>query len=131
MNWYLLALKKYATFTGRAQRSEFWYFMLFYLIFALILSGIDNMTGTFDRKAGMGVLSGLFMVAMIVPNISVTVRRLHDTDRSGWWFLICLVPLAGSIILLIFMVQKGSEGDNRFGPNPLGDAPAEGSILAG
>lgn len=118
MNWFIAALKKYATFSGRAQRSEYWYFILFYLLIALALALIDPLLGSFHRNSGYGLFSSLFMLAMIVPSIAVGVRRLHDTDRSGWWMLLSLIPLIGSIVLLVFFVQDSQAGDNRFGVNP-------------
>ncbi|MFZ4286404.1 DUF805 domain-containing protein [Variovorax sp. HJSM1_2] len=130
MNWFLIALKKYATFSGRSRRSEFWYFVLFYLIIFCALAFVDRLTGSFDADAGMGLLSGLFALGLIVPNLSVTVRRLHDTNRSGWWVLLSLVPLVGQIVLIVFMAQKGDVGENRFGPDPK-EEPLSFPSLAG
>ncbi|MCX5810018.1 MAG: DUF805 domain-containing protein [Proteobacteria bacterium] len=118
MNWYLKALKKYAEFSGRAQRKEYWMFLLFYILIYIAFAIIDGVTGTFSTKAGMGLLGGLYAIALLIPCIAVTVRRLHDTNRSGWWILIGLVPLIGNIILLVFMVQDSYPGENRYGPNP-------------
>lgn len=77
----------------------------------------------------MGLLSGLLTLGLLVPSIAVGVRRLHDTDRSGWWLLIALVPLIGGIIRLVFMVLDGTPGNNRYGPNPKADAPGEAAGL--
>jgi uncharacterized membrane protein YhaH (DUF805 family) len=118
MNWYLVALKKYAVFAGRARRKEFWFFTLFNVLIAVALAIIDMFTGTFDEDVGLGLLSGLYALAMIVPSIAVTVRRLHDTDRSGWWYLLVLVPLIGGLVILVFMLLDSTPGSNRFGPNP-------------
>jgi uncharacterized membrane protein YhaH (DUF805 family) len=120
MNWYLEALKKYAVFDGRARRKEYWFFILFYIIFALALVFVDGMTGTYNEEYGVGVLSGFFILAMLIPNISVAVRRLHDTDRSGWWILISLIPLIGGIWFLVLMVLDGTPGQNQYGPDPKG-----------
>lgn len=120
MNWYLEALKKYAVFDGRARRKEYWFFILFYIIFALALVFIDGMTGTYNEEYGVGVLSGFFILAMLIPNIAVAVRRLHDTDRSGWWILISLIPLIGGIWFLVLMVLDGTPGQNQYGPDPKG-----------
>ncbi len=120
MNWYLEALKKYAVFSGRARRTEYWMFYLFYIIFAIVLFVIDNILGIGGE--GGGLLSGLFVLAMLIPSIAVTFRRLHDTDRSGWWMLIGLVPLIGGIILLIFTLQDSQSGENQYGPNPKNGA---------
>lgn len=118
MNWFIAALKKYATFSGRAQRSEYWYFILFYLLITLVLALLDSVTGSFNGDSGYGLLSGLFSLAMIIPNIAVGVRRLHDTDRTGLWMLLAFIPIIGSIVLLIFFLQDSQTGENRFGANP-------------
>jgi uncharacterized membrane protein YhaH (DUF805 family) len=120
MNYFLGALKKYATFEGRARRKEYWYFVLFYClaIFALVI--VDGMAGTFDEEAEIGLFSGLFILATLLPSLAVLVRRLHDTNRSGWWVLINLIPIVGSIVLLVFALLDSQPGANRFGPNPKG-----------
>jgi len=118
MNWYLQALKKYAVFEGRARRKEFWYFILFYFIIGIVLGYIDLMVGTFNEGWGLGILSGLFLLAMIIPDIAVTVRRLHDTDRSGWWWLIAFIPIIGAIWLIVLLVLDGTAGQNQYGPDP-------------
>ncbi len=118
---------KYIDFSGRAPRSEFWWFMLFLTIASAILGQID--TALFGPTLVMtdngfeyntGILGGLFSLATLLPSIAVTARRLHDIDKSGWWQLIALIPLIGWIIMLIWMIKKGTPGDNRFGPDPLG-----------
>jgi uncharacterized membrane protein YhaH (DUF805 family) len=118
MNWYLEVLKKYAVFDGRARRKEYWFFVLFNLIVALVLAFLDGMIGTFDAETGYGVLSGVYMLAVIIPGIAVTIRRLHDSDRSGWWWLICFIPLIGAIVLIVFMIIDGTAGQNQYGPDP-------------
>ncbi|MCK9505910.1 MAG: DUF805 domain-containing protein [Porticoccaceae bacterium] len=118
MNWYLDVLKKYAVFNGRARRKEYWYFVLFNIIVSVILAVIDGMTGSFSADAGVGILSGIYSLAVFIPTAAVTFRRLHDTGRSGWWLLMVLLPFIGAIVLLIFMVQDSKPGENRFGPNP-------------
>lgn len=118
MNWFLKALKKYAVFEGRARRKEYWFFMLFYIIIIFVLALIDGVTGNFNVETGLGLFSGIFIFAMIIPSISVTFRRLHDTDRSGWWWLIPLVPLIGAIVLFVFMVLDGTSGQNQYGSDP-------------
>ena len=112
MNWYLAALKKYVDFSGRARRKEYWFFFLFNFIAIIVLTAIDAMLG-------LGFLGLIYALAIILPGIAVTIRRLHDTDRSGWWILVGLIPAVGGIILLIFMVLPGTSGDNQFGPDPL------------
>lgn len=121
MNWYIEALKKYAVFNGRARRKEYWFFVLFSIIITIVLSFTDAMIGLFDMESGIGLLSGIYSLAVLVPSISVGVRRLHDTNRKGWWLLIGLVPLIGIIILLVFMVLDSSPGDNNYGANPKTD----------
>jgi uncharacterized membrane protein YhaH (DUF805 family) len=118
MNWYLAVLKKYAVFEGRAGRKEYWFFVLFNILISLGLGMIDAATGTASPQSGVGLLGGLYTLAVLVPAIAVSVRRLHDTDRSGWWVLIAFIPVIGPIVLLVFMALDGTPGDNRFGPNP-------------
>jgi uncharacterized membrane protein YhaH (DUF805 family) len=125
MQWYLKALKQYADFGGRARRTEFWMFVLVNVIISVILGIIDTATGTAgfyaaDGMAGYspGILSGIYALAVLIPSIAVTVRRLHDTDRSGWWFFIQLIPLVGAIVMLVFTCLEGTRGPNRFGPDP-------------
>jgi uncharacterized membrane protein YhaH (DUF805 family) len=118
MSWFVLALKKYANFTGRSQRSEYWYFVLFYLLIFVALCLVDWLVGTFSPSNEIGLLSGIFSLAMIVPSIAVAARRLHDTDRSGWWQLLSLIPLIGVIVLIVFLAQDSKPGENKYGPNP-------------
>ena len=120
MNWYLEALKKYATFEGRARRKEFWFFVLFNFLAMVLLAIVDFLTGTFDEEVGLGLLSGLYVLAVFIPSIAVNVRRLHDTDRSGWWILLAFLPLLGALVLLVFEVLDSTPGANRYGPNPKG-----------
>jgi uncharacterized membrane protein YhaH (DUF805 family) len=122
MNWYLEALRKYATFTGRARRKEFWFFQLFVLLIVMVLSLADRMLGMLDDETGFGPLSGLFSLAMFIPSLAVSVRRLHDTDRTGWWALLYFVPLLGFLVLLVFFILDGTRGTNRFGEDPKGGA---------
>jgi uncharacterized membrane protein YhaH (DUF805 family) len=118
MNWFLLVLKKYAVFAGRSQRSEYWFFVLFYFLIAIVLSIADSAAGLMSLEAGIGLFSGLFMLAMFIPSLAVGVRRLHDIGRTGWWILIGLIPLIGWIVLLVFAVQDSQPGTNEYGPNP-------------
>jgi uncharacterized membrane protein YhaH (DUF805 family) len=118
MKWFLIVLRKYADFTGRAQRAEYWFFTLFFLLFLLALSLVDGAAGLFNAAYGLGLLGGLFALAMILPSIAVSVRRLHDTSRSGWWYLISLIPLIGHVVLLVFVCLDSTPGTNAYGPNP-------------
>lgn len=123
MEWYLGVLKKYAVFSGRARRKEYWMFLLFNIVIAVVLTVVDVMAGLGDAAGGAGLLSGLYSLAVLLPGLAVTVRRLHDTSHSGWWILICLIPLIGVLVLLYFMIKESDAGDNEYGPNPKG-APA-------
>ena len=109
--------QNYANFNGRAQRSAFWYWVLFSAVVGTVLTLVDS--AMFDE--GTPVLSGLFSLATIIPNLAVGARRLHDTDRSGWWQLIVFIPLIGIIVLIVWMASRGKPGPNRFGENPLGE----------
>lgn len=118
MNWYIAVLKKYAVFSGRARRKEYWFFALFNIIFSFVLGFIDAVVGTFDPSIGIGLLGGVYSLAVLLPGIGVFVRRLHDTGRSGWWFFIAFVPIVGAIVLLIFMFLDSNPDENQYGPNP-------------
>ncbi|MGA8261641.1 MAG: DUF805 domain-containing protein [Arenicellales bacterium] len=120
MNWYLEVLKKYAVFQGRARRKEYWFFVLFNIIITIVLVAVDGAIGTTHVQGGMGVLSGIYTLAVLIPAIGVAVRRLHDTNRTGWWLLIAFVPLVGAIVLIIFLVLDSNPGDNQYGANPKG-----------
>ena len=108
-----MVLSKYATFSGRATRPEYWWWFLFWVITYVATIVLDSALGA------NGVLELLVVLALLLPNISVTVRRLHDTGRSGWWFLINLVPCVGWIVLLVFTLEP-SKGPNKYGPGPGG-----------
>ena len=118
MSWYLEALKKYAVFSGRARRMEYWYFVLFNLIVAFVLALIDTLLGTTTGVSSFGLLSGIYGLAVLIPTLAVLVRRLHDIDRTGWWILINLIPLVGTIVLLVFALMPGTPGSNQYGPDP-------------
>jgi len=102
---------KYATFSGRAARPEYWYWVLFTLLAALAFIVIEMRVSA----EGGEILSWIFNIATFVPSIAVAARRLHDTDRSGWWQLLAFVPIIGWILLLVWMCQRGTSGGNRFG----------------
>ncbi len=118
MNWYLIALKKYAVFSGRSRRKEYWYFYLFYILFIFVLTFIDVMIGTYDEVAEIGLFAGIFILFMLIPLLAASVRRLHDTDRSGWWLLINLIPLIGVIVFTVFTLQDSKPGENQYGSSP-------------
>ena len=119
MSWYLAVLKKYAVFQGRARRKEYW---MFYLVNVLVVFGLvflDMAAGTMKDES-FGILTGLYVLLILIPSIAVGVRRLHDTARSGWWLLVDAVPLVGPIVLLVFNVQDSTPGTNEYGPSPKG-----------
>ncbi len=118
MNWYIEGLKKYAQFSGRSRRKEYWFFILFNAIIAIILAVIDNATGNYEPETGAGLLGGIYGLAVLIPTIAVSVRRLHDTDRSGWWLLLALIPVIGGLILLYFMFIDSMAEENQYGANP-------------
>jgi len=118
MKWFLIVLRKYADFSGRARRAEYWYYTLFFLLIFFVLSVVDGAADTFNDEVGLGLLGGLFLLATFLPTLAVTVRRLHDTTRSGWWILLNLVPLVGAIVVLIFTCLDSTPGANKYGPNP-------------
>ena len=116
-------LTQYVGFTGRARRSEYWWFALFTVLVGLVGTGPDRVLGTTlgATSAGpgsIGVIGIIVNLALLLPTLAVAVRRLHDTDRSGWWLLIGLVPIVGAIVLLVFFVMDSTPGTNRFGANP-------------
>jgi uncharacterized membrane protein YhaH (DUF805 family) len=118
-----VCLQKYADFSGRGRRSEYWYFALFNLLVAIAAGILDAILGT-DFDTGSGLIGLLASLALLLPGLAAGVRRLHDTTRSGWWILIGLIPIIGWIILIVFYVQD-SHPDNQYGPNPKGvPAPA-------
>lgn len=112
MNWYIKALKNYAVFGGRARRTEYWMFVLFNMIVAVVLAAAVGLLG------GPGFLNTIYSLGVLIPSLAVSVRRLHDTGRTGWWLLIGLIPLIGFIVLLIFFVKDSDPENNEYGSNP-------------
>jgi len=125
MNWYLKGLKQYADFSGRARRKEFWMFALFNMIFAiawtllltLLFVGINSNTN-YDLAGAVNAAYYSYAAALMLPGMAVTVRRLHDVGRSGWWILIAFIPIVGIFWLLGFMLTEGQQADNEYGANP-------------
>lgn len=107
----------YAKFDGRASRPAFWWWVLFVVLVSVGANIIDLVIGA-------PVFSAILGLGLLLPNLSVSIRRLHDTDRTGWWVLIWLIPLVGWIVLLVFYLQQGDAGENRFGPPPAAPTPA-------
>jgi uncharacterized membrane protein YhaH (DUF805 family) len=118
MNWYLLVLKKYADFNGRARRKEYWMFVLFNIIFAVAAMIVDNLLGLTFGAIGYGVVYMLYALATLIPGLAAGVRRLHDIGKSGWMILIALIPIIGAIWLIVLMVTDGEPGANQYGSNP-------------
>jgi uncharacterized membrane protein YhaH (DUF805 family) len=121
MNWFIFALKNFGDFKGRARRSEFWFFQLFVFAITAVLVFIDSAMGTLQKESSVGLLSGIFSLVILIPSISVSVRRLHDTGRSGWYLLLSFVPLVNFALLFFFA------GVGKYGPNQWGLDPKQGS----
>jgi uncharacterized membrane protein YhaH (DUF805 family) len=111
--------ERYAMFSGRANRPEFWWWTLFVLLVNIAVVFID-------AAVTDGILGLVVLLLLLVPNISVTVRRLHDQDKSGWWFLLGFIPFIGWILVLIICVQPGTEGVNKYGPPSGSSGPTLG-----
>jgi uncharacterized membrane protein YhaH (DUF805 family) len=126
MNWYMTVLKKYADFSGRARRMEYWMFMLINMLIYIGLATIAVTLGGSDPEnpSMITTLIGLFIMvyglAIFVPSLAVGVRRLHDSDKSGWLILVNLIPGIGGLIFLVLMVLPGTPGENQYGSDPLG-----------
>lgn len=123
MNWYLSVWKKFATFDGRARRTEYWMFFLFNLIISFAIGFVEGMAGL-TNQTGSGPISSLYSLGVLIPSLAVGVRRMHDSDHSGWWII---VPIAN----LVFLITDGTAGPNRFGPDPKGAVVAPSSAPAG
>jgi uncharacterized membrane protein YhaH (DUF805 family) len=148
MNWYLLAFKKYATFSGRSRRQEYWMFFLFNVIISIVLALLDQLLGLKLTSEGInntGVLGVIYSLATFVPGLSIAVRRLHDTNRSGWFLLMPIAPyilvilglilrgfgsiliiigglavLGLAILLIVWLATEGTSGENQYGSDPKG-----------
>jgi uncharacterized membrane protein YhaH (DUF805 family) len=131
MKWFFIVLRKYAVFTGRARRKEFWMFTLFFVLFSLGFALVDKVLGTtfglekgiwsdelISLFTGWGWFESVFSLALFVPSLAVTFRRLHDIGKSGWWILLFFIPIIGWIILLVWHCTDSDEGENKYGPNP-------------
>jgi uncharacterized membrane protein YhaH (DUF805 family) len=148
MDWMLMPLRRYAEFSGRSRRKEYWMYVLMLVIVGFVLGLVEGLVGLTGMVGPYGPLSALFLLGTFIPSLAVGIRRLHDTDRSGWWMLLGIVPyglsiimllsgnlvLAGTlamvalvcaIVLLVFMVLEGTKGPNRFGADPKSGDQAE------
>ncbi|WP_340609928.1 DUF805 domain-containing protein [Xenorhabdus bharatensis] len=115
MNWYVQVLKNYADFSGRARRKEYWMFYLFNMLALLAVFILSSLLG---ETIGL-ILVVLYVVITFIPSLAVSVRRLHDSNRSGWWLLLNIIP-AGGIVVFIFTLLEGTEGSNEYGADPKG-----------
>lgn len=129
MDYMLMPLRRYADFSGRSRRKEYWMFLLFYILVACALSFVAVILGGVgNAETGNPLLFGLLgllILALIIPSIAVQVRRFHDQDKSGWFVLLNFVPYVGGLIVFVFMCLEGTKGDNRYGPDPKGSRPEE------
>lgn len=126
LEWMLLPLKRYADFSGRSRRKEYWMFVLGVFIAAILLSIVEGILGMSGMVGGVyGPLTTIFLLAVIIPSIAVQVRRFHDQDKSGWMVLLAFIPILGGLAVLIFMCLEGTRGTNRFGPDPKDPASAQ------
>jgi len=115
------AFTQYIGFSGRARRSEFWWFALFGALVNVVAAILDGVLGlNFGEDSSIGLIRLIAYLVLLLPALALTVRRLHDTGRTGWWLLIGLVPLVGGIVLFVFYVSDGTYGPNRFGASPKG-----------
>jgi uncharacterized membrane protein YhaH (DUF805 family) len=119
MDWMLMPLRRYADFSGRSRRKEYWMFLLGVVIAAVVLSIVEGILGMSGMVGGVyGPLTVLLMLGVLVPSIACQVRRFHDQDKSGWFVLLAFIPFLGGLAVLVFMLLEGTRGDNRFGPDP-------------
>ena len=120
MQWFTLALSRYAVFSGRSQRAEFWFFMLFSTLIQVALMVLDEVMGWVFLVDGIenGVTSTIALLALLLPTLSVGARRLHDIGKSGWWQLLMFLPVVGFLVLVFFWVRDGQAGQNLYGNNP-------------
>jgi len=124
VNWYIEVLKKYAVFSGRARRKEYWMFILFNFIFSLVAWLLDVVIFVMTFWGGFwgfGPIGVVYAIAVFIPGLAVAVRRLHDVGKSGWYYFIILIPIAGPIWFLVLLCSDSQPGDNKYGPNPKGE----------
>lgn len=118
MDWYIKVLTNYSNFNGRARRMEYWMFQLINFLITTALLIIGSLLGFGFGMFPFAFISIIYSIGLFIPSLAVTVRRLHDTGKSGWMILIAFIPLIGSIILLVFLLSDGTFEDNQYGPNP-------------
>ncbi len=118
MNWYLKVLKNYKDFNGRSRRQEYWMFVLFNILFSIGAAVLDNLLGMTMNGIPYGPLYLVYGLIVLIPGLAVSIRRLHDIGKSGWYLLVALIPIIGGIWLLILMATDGTPGENEYGVNP-------------
>jgi uncharacterized membrane protein YhaH (DUF805 family) len=116
MHYYTDVLKKYAQFEGRASRKEYWMFVLANIIIGFVIGIIEGIV----KLSSINLLADIYGLAILIPSIAVSVRRLHDIGWSGWWVLLGIIPFIGAIILIVLYCLDSQPGDNKYGPNPKG-----------
>ncbi len=117
-DWYYKVILNYTNFNGRARRQEYWYFTLVNVLVNLVMGIIDRVIGSVMQMDNFGFFSVIYALFIMIPSIAVTVRRLHDSGRTGWWALIAFVPVIGILVLLYFLIQDSEEGSNQYGVSP-------------
>ncbi|MET2900705.1 DUF805 domain-containing protein [Vibrio rotiferianus] len=117
-DWYYKVVLNYTNFNGRARRQEYWYFTLVNVLINLVMGIIDRVIGSVMQMENFGFFGVIYALFIMIPSIAVTVRRLHDSGRTGWWALIAFVPIIGILVLLYFLIQDSEEGSNQYGVNP-------------
>lgn len=121
MNYFIDCLtKKYACFSGRARRQEYWLFVLFNFIAAFVVGFIGGVLAGATGVGAFSYLGSIYSLAVLIPGFAVLFRRLHDIGKSGWWWLIAFIPIIGVIVLLVFCCLDSQPGENQYGPNPKG-----------
>lgn len=141
MEWMVMPLRRYADFAGRSRRKEFWLFTLFMIVLYILVGFVEAQLGLgqsiSDTSANSasyyyngGPLIFVLWLVLLVPGLAVTVRRMHDQDKSGWLVLLGLIPLVGGIVILVFMCLEGTRGSNRFGPDPKGPDESTSDVFS-
>jgi len=119
MDWMLMPLRRYADFSGRSRRKEYWMFFLGVIIVVMLLFFIESALGLGGMVMGTyGPLTSIFALVLIVPGLAVQVRRFHDQDKTGWLVLLGFIPVVGGLVVLVFMALEGTNGPNKYGPDP-------------
>ena len=118
MEWYIKVLKQYADFNGRARRKEFWMFVLINTIISIVIMAVDGFLGLNIGMLPYGYLYMIYSLAILLPNLAVSVRRMHDIGKSGWFLLIAFIPLIGAIWLIVLSCKEGDQETNEYGPDP-------------